>query len=309
MGDTCMWTKHKTCTALATQGMFYFLARPRRFGKSLLVSTLEALFLAQKTLFNGLWIAECGHWEWKRHPVVVLDFNGIPGSTPHKLERSLSRRLHQIAKSYEISLGTEDIEFQLQDLLLTLHEKTGMPVVVLVDEYDKAIIDHLEKGKEALTIAKANRDLLKNFFSVLEDEMIAGILRFVFFTGVSRFSKVSVFSELNNLDDISMSGYYAGMLGYTHQELETRFSAYIEDFVDKSRWSYETTLTQLTRYYNGYRFSESPLKVYNPFSILKAFSETQCKNYWFATGTPTFLIDLLQGNRYHSMMSGTACIR
>jgi hypothetical protein len=278
--------------------MFYFLSRPRRFGKSLLVSTLEALFLAERPLFDGLWVAQDGCWQWRRHPVVVLDFNGIPGSTPQKLERSLSRRLRQIAKLYAVSLGSEDIEFQFQDLLLALHEKTGMPVVVLVDEYDKPLIDHLGKGKDALAIAKANREILKNFFSVLKDEMVAGSLRFVFFTGVSRFSKVSVFSELNNLDDISMSGAYAGMLGYTQQELETYFPEYLEDFVEKSGWSPEHTLTQLTRYYNGYRFSEDPLAVYNPFSILKAFSETQCKNYWFETGTPAFLIDVLQEQRY-----------
>lgn len=284
---------------LVTQGMFYFLSRPRRFGKSLLVSTLECLFQAKKELFEGLWIAEHGDWEWKQHPVIVLDFNGIPGRTPQKLERSLARRLHQIAKTYTVSLGTDDIEFQLQDLILALHDKTGMPVVVLIDEYDKAIIDHLGKGQDALTIARVNRDMLKSFFGVLKDEMIAAKLRFVLLTGVSRFSKVSVFSELNNLDDISMNDRYAEMLGYTHEELESRFHGYIKDFAKKLGWSCEQVLAKLTHYYNGYRFSERNIRVYNPFSVLKSLSESQFKDYWFETGTPAFLIELLKHEQYN----------
>lgn len=284
---------------MVTQGMFYFLSRPRRFGKSLLVSTLECLFQAKKELFEGLWIADYGDWAWKCHPVIVLDFNGIPGSTPQKLERSLARRLRKIAEIYAVSLEANDIEFQLQDLILALYDSTGMPVVVLIDEYDKAIIDHLGKGKDGLTIAKANRDILKSFFGVLKDEMISAVLRFVLLTGVSRFSKVSVFSELNNLDDISMSDRYAEMLGYTHEELENRFRGYLEHFAEKLGWSCEQVIAKLAQHYNGYRFSEKDTRVYNPFSILKALSETRFKDYWFETGTPTFLTDLLKREHYN----------
>ena len=283
---------------MATEGMYYFMARPRRFGKSLLVSTLKCLFQGRKDLFEGLWIAEHGEWEWEEHPVVVIDFNGIPSSNPKKLERSISSRLEEIATGYGVSLEPDYIELQFRDLVLALGQKTDMPVAVLIDEYDKPIIGHLGKGKEELEIARANRDILKSFFGVLKDTTVGTALRFVFLTGVSQFSKVSIFSELNNLDDISMQDDYADMLGYTQEELETCFEGYIQLLAKKLGCSENETKSELAQRYDGYRFSERSVQVYNPFSILKAFKHKRLKDYWFETGTPTFLVNLLKEKRY-----------
>jgi hypothetical protein len=284
---------------MATEGMYYFLARPRRFGKSLLVSTLKCLFQGRKELFEGLWIAEHGEREWEEHPVVVIDFNGIPSSNPEKLERSISSHLEEIGTEYGISLEPDYIELQFRNLILALGQKTNMPVAVLIDEYDKPIIGHLGKGKEELEIARANRDILKGFFGVLKDTTVGTALRFVFLTGVSQFSKVSIFSELNNLNDISMHDGYADMLGYTQEELETCFEGYIQLLAKKLGRSENETKAELAQRYDGYRFSERDVQVYNPFSILEVFDHQRLKDYWFATGTPTFLVNLLKEKRYN----------
>lgn len=284
---------------MVTEGAYYFLARPRRFGKSLLLSTLKCLFQGRRELFEGLWIAGHGEWKWEEHPVIVIDFNGIPAATPEKLERSISTHLTKVAKRYDISLEPDYIELQFQELVLALKQKTGMPVAVLVDEYDKPIIAHLGRGREELDIARANRDILKSFFGVLKEAIVVSALRFVFLTGVSRFSKVSVFSELNNLYDISMSEQYADMLGYTQEELETCFEGRIEQLAGKMNWSQEHVKEKLAQQYDGYRFSERDVKVYNPFSILNAFRDRAFENYWFRTGTPTFLVDLLKKSQYN----------
>jgi hypothetical protein len=263
---------------LVTQGMFYFLSRPRRFGKSLLVSTLKCLFQGKKELFEGLWIAEHGDWDWREHPVIVLDFSDIANDTPKHLELDLETRLKRIAKAYQFDLEGPFLVSKFSELISTLCQKTGRPVVVLIDEYDKPIINHLGKGNEGLHTAKANRDILRSFFGVLKSGNVAPALRFILLTGISRFTKVSIFSELNNLDDISMNYRYAELLGYTQQELETRFVGYIEDLAETLECSADQVTATLEHYYNGYRFSEHELWVYNPFSILKAFSEKQFRS-------------------------------
>jgi hypothetical protein len=285
---------------MVTEGAYYFMARPRRFGKSLLVSTLKCLFQGRKDLFEGLWIAEHGAWDWedKEHPVVVLDFNGIPAATPEKLERSISTHLQKVAQRYGVSLAPDYIELQFQELVLALNQRAGMPVVILIDEYDKPIIEHLGKGEQELEIAIANRDILKSFFGVLKAATVSTALRFVFLTGVSQFSKVSIFSELNNLNDISMHDAYAGMLGYTQPELEAYFEGYIQELVEKLGLSEGGVKAELAQRYDGYRFSEGDVRVYNPFSILKSFDHQRLKDYWFQTGTPTFLVNLLREKRY-----------
>ncbi|PKO22633.1 MAG: hypothetical protein CVU38_08470, partial [Chloroflexi bacterium HGW-Chloroflexi-1] len=186
-----------------------FLARPRRFGKSLLVSTLKCLFEGRKELFEGLWLAEHGGWEWQPHPVIALSFTGLSTRTPDKLEQSLSQNLQQIAQDFGVLARSTIVEVQFKGLIRDLRAKTGMPVVVLIDEYDKPLIDHLGKGEAGLELARANRELLRGFFGVLKDTAVAPALRFVFLTGVSRFSRVSIFSELNNLYDLSMDDAYA----------------------------------------------------------------------------------------------------
>ena len=283
---------------MVMEGAYYFVSRPRRFGKSLLLSTLKCLFQARKELFEGLWIAEHGEWEWEEHPVVVIDFNGINHDTPENLRLDLKSRLTIMAKESQVTLEGFSIVAKFMDLIRGLHRKTGMPVAVLIDEYDKPIIGHLGRGTEELEIARANRDILKGFFGVLKEATVVPALRFVFLTGVSQFSKVSVFSELNNLYDISTSKQYADMLGYTQEELETCFGGRIEQLAEEIGWSQDKVKAQLALQYNGYRFSERDVKVYNPFSILNAFSDRSFGNYWFRTGTPTFLVNLLKQEQY-----------
>jgi len=279
---------------MITNGMFYFMSRPRRFGKSLLVTTLWNLFAGRKDLFEGLWIAEHGDWAWEKHPIILLDFNGIPGSTPEELRVGLLLNLQRIAEEHGIISKVDIPAVLFQELILELYKKTKTPVVILIDEYDKRIIDHLGQGDAGMKIAHANRAILKQFFGVLKDTTVASSLRFVFLTGVSKFSKVSIFSELNNLNDLTMQEKYADMLGYTQTELESYFSDYITQLAEKLGWTLEQVKQELARHYNGYRFSDREIKVYNPFSILKAFDELNFKNHWFETGTPTFLVNLLR---------------
>lgn len=283
---------------LATEGMYYFLARPRRFGKSLLVSTLKCLFEAKRELFTGLWIDAPGRWEWQTHPVVVLDFNGMTLDTPENLRLSLKRELELIGRLYQVELTDPLLEGQFKELILALHQKTRQPVVVLIDEYDKPLVEHLGKGEAGLAIARANREVLRAFYGVLKEASVAAALRFVLLTGVSRFSRVSIFSALNNLNDISMHEEYAALLGYTAAELSACFTEYIERLAAKLQCSQKEAGLRLAQYYNGYRFSRSAVKVYNPFSVLAALARRELQNYWFETGTPAFLVNLLREQRY-----------
>ncbi|QTA81533.1 AAA ATPase-like domain-containing protein [Desulfonema limicola] len=279
---------------LISEGRYYFLSRPRRFGKSLTISTLRCLFQGRKELFKGLWIDENTNWQWKEHPVVLLDFNGISHDTPENLTCGLESSLKKTGQFNNIQLKESLIKEMFKELILSIHHKTSMPVVILIDEYDKPIIDHLGKGSKAMETAKTNRDILKSFFGVIKDGDVSDALRFVFITGVSKFSRVSIFSELNNLDDITMNKNFAEMLGYTHEEVETCFSEYIRLFAEEYRISLEDIIEKLKLHYNGYRFSKKNIRVYNPFSVLKSLKEMEFKPYWFETGTPTFLVNLLK---------------
>jgi hypothetical protein len=283
---------------MVTQGMFYFLARPRRFGKSLLVSTLKCLFEGRKELFEGLWIAAPGRWEWQAHPVIELSFTELSTRSPVLLEQSLSQSLEQIALNFGVAVRSNILEVQFRELIRDLHAKTGQPVAVLIDEYDKPLLDHLGQGEAGLAIARANRELLRSFFGVLKGGTVSPLLRFVFLTGVSRFSRVSIFSELNNLYDLSMDDAYADMLGYTQEELETCFAPHIAALARHLDWTPAAVTAKLAQQYNGYRFAKREVRVYNPFSILSAFQAREFGNYWFTSGTPTFLVNLLNQERY-----------
>ncbi|MBX7233350.1 MAG: ATP-binding protein [Caldilineales bacterium] len=283
---------------MATAGMFYFLARPRRFGKSLLLSTLKCLFEGRRELFEGLWIAEQGEWDWQSHPVILLDFNEIEHDSPPNLERGLAFSLRRIARQHRVQIDASGIVTGFTELILALHQRTRQPVVVLIDEYDKPLIDHLGKGEDGLAIARSHRDILRNFFAVLKGGTVSPALRFVLLAGVSRFSRVSIFSELNNLQDLSMNDAYADMLGYTQEEIERSFSTDMDAFADHLGWTPAEVRAGLELQYNGYRFSERDVRVYNPFSVLNALSERKFGNYWFASGTPTFLINLLRQGRW-----------
>ncbi len=284
---------------MTNEGMFYFLSRPRRFGKSLLVSVIRCLFQAKKELFEGLKIAEPGKWEWKEHPVIMIDFNGITHDTPENLRSGLETRIEDIAANYGVEIKKPLLKEKFRELILNLSEKKKVPPVILVDEYDKPIIDRLGRGKEAAETARANRDILKSFFGVLKDADVSPMLRFVFITGVSKFSRVSIFSELNNLNDITMNPDYADMLGYTQDELELCFAPYLSEFAAKTGMIEAEVKAKLKYHYDGYRFSERDVKVYNPFSVLLSLQQKRFRNYWFETGTPTFLINLLKEKQYH----------
>ena len=283
---------------LIDRGKYYFLSRPRRFGKSLLISTLRCLFEGRKKLFKGLWIES--HWDWdKKYPVVVIDFNVIPANTPEELLSAISENLRKISESYGIELSSPLLSQKFAELILQLREKFQEDVVILVDEYDKAIISHLGLGEKHLAIAKENRRVLQEFFGVIKGQEVARITKFVFFTGVSKFSKINIFSELNNLEDITMVRKFSTLLGITQEELEEYFSDYIHQLGEKNNSSYKQTLALLQHYYNGYRFSKENIKVYNPFSILRCLKENELNNYWFETGTPTFLVNLIKENEYY----------
>ncbi len=276
---------------------YYFLARPRRFGKSLLVSTLKALFEGRKELFKDLWI-ENSDWPWKPHPVVQIDFSEIDLREAKTVEESLLIALDRIAASHEVSLQPNLLTTKFVELITALSKKSKEKVVILIDEYDKPIITHLGKGEEGLRTAKHIRDLLKNFFGVLKGASVSANLRFVFITGISKFSKVSIFSDLNNLQDLSMHESYAGALGYTQDELENYFSPWITELARRRQTTTEEISQLLRDWYNGHRFTKAALQVYNPFSLLNVFSEYDFKNYWFETATPSFLVNLIEEKDY-----------
>ena len=284
-GDYKYIDKTKYIHSIASRGKFYFLSRPRRFGKSLTISTLQALYQGSKTLFKGLWIED--KWDWnKKNPVVRLSLKDI-NFEQRGLEDSLAERVHEVGQNHGIELKSSYARDKFRELIITLSSKGK--VVVLVDEYDAPILEYLAKD-----IGKAyeNRDLLKGFYSVLKD--LDTSLELVFLTGVSKFSKIGIFSGLNNLEDLSMHPAYATMLGYTQEELEGNFSEEIEVARDVLKLSREDLLEQLRIWYNGYRFEENAEKVYNPVSINSFFDRNEFYNFWFATGTPSFLVNLLK---------------
>ncbi|MFQ5627362.1 MAG: AAA family ATPase [bacterium] len=272
---------------------YYFLARPRRFGKTLLVSTLKALFEGRKELFKGLWI-EKSDWHWKAHPVVTFDFSEIDLTNAEVLQKSLLFTLDQIAAEHGVKLTAGDLlAKKFVELVVELHKKYREKVIILIDEYDKPIITHLGKGDEALEIARQNRDLMKSFFGVLKGANMAARVRMLFITGISKFSKVSIFSDLNNLQDLSMHASYANVLGYSQDELEKHFGNWISELAETQQTTKDNILLALREWYNGYRFTEEDLLMYNPYSIVNVFSEKKFKNYWFESATPSFLVNLV----------------
>ena len=265
----------------------YFLARPRRFGKSLLVSTLKAIFQGRRELFDGLAIADTDY-DWKSYPVIHLDLGTAAAQTAAELEAHLLRKISYCAQEHGIALEQKTAAAYFEELVNALANRDGK-VVILVDEYDKPLLGHLEKPT-ALEIQR----VLKEFYAVIKTTEPQQ--RFVLLTGVSKFSKVSVFSDLNNLTDLTMSRKSATLLGYTQDELEDNFPEYISELSKELNISYEETLEELRVWYNGYRFHSNAQTVYNPVSIMKCFQELEFKNYWFETGTPSFLINMLRKN-------------
>jgi hypothetical protein len=270
---------------LINHGKYFFLSRPRRFGKSLLLSTIEEVFLGNRELFDDLYIYD--KIKWESYPVLRLDFGRRGYATPNELLLSLNKYIDDEASRIGITLPDATLPDRFAELIICTRKKYDRQVVVLIDEYDKPIIDHLDQ----LSVADENRKILRSFYQVLKatDEH----LKFVFLTGVSKFSKVSVFSGLNNLNDISVHNRYAAICGYTQEELETNFTEHLSELMQAKRMDREAVLSRIKSHYNGYSWDGETL-VYNPFSTLLLFDKKVFNNYWFATGTPTFLIKMLK---------------
>ena len=287
---------------LAHSNRVYFLSRPRRFGKSLFLSTLKNYFLGQKELFKGLYIekaeekrAEIEKNEaWVEYPVLYMDFNTKYYKDKEALLTIINLHLDDWEKLYNLSKTSGDIEDRFKAVILALYEKTGKQVVILVDEYDKPLLQTMGVN-EALN--EEYRNTLKAFYSVIKtcDQYI----RFAFLTGVTKFSKVSVFSDLNNLQDISMITEYSDICGITDEELKLNFEPEIKTLGERKKKNFAETLLELKKKYDGYVFAKEGVSVYNPFSVLSAFSAKDLGNYWFSTGTPTFLVNYLKDAYYN----------
>ena len=285
-GDYLYVDKTHDIYRLISSGNTYFLSRPRRFGKSLLLSTMEEIFKGNKDLFEGLYIYDKIDWEQK-YPVVKIDWSVIQHNTPEEMERSMSSHLGLLAERYQISLTMEYASDRFGELIIRLHEKFGKQVVVLIDEYDMPILDALSK----LDVLGEIRSFLQSFYKILKAN--DAHLRFVFLTGVSKFSKVSIFSGLNNLNDITMDTKYATICGYTQDELLSSFAGHIADFARSEHVSETEIMEAIRRWYNGYSW-DGLTSVYNPFCTLLLFDKNSFNNYWFSSGTPTFLINMIR---------------
>jgi len=278
--------KTKYLYEFVTEGGYYFISRPRRFGKSLMLSTLKELFRGNQELFKGLWIYD--QITWEQHPVIMIDFNIVTHDKNIEVfDRTLLNLLLNQAKEYQISITETDPKNVLQILVTELAKQNK--VVLLIDEYDKPIIDYLHKSEKA----KENKEYLASFY-----EAIKGLdqhFKFVMLTGVTKFSKVSIFSKLNNLRDLTISEEYAGMMGIEQTELEEYFA----EGIKKAQAKYQDSeiLTTIKKWYNGYSW-DGKISVSNPFSILNFFTELNFRNYWFETGTPTFLIENMRQHEY-----------
>ena len=283
----------------------YFLSRPRRFGKSLFLSTLAAYFRGQKELFKDLYLekaeeeqaAQEGRTPWQAYPVLYFDFNIGQYLESEALNERLDSLLKEQESLYGILVAKEEKPFfasRFERLIKAAYQQTGKQVVILVDEYDKPLLQTMGVNEE---LNEQYRNTLKAFYSVIKtcDEYI----RFAFLTGVTKFSKISIFSDLNNLKDISLNETYAGICGITQKELETNFQPEIQALAEKQKLDYSQALAALKQWYDGYLFHPAGEGMYNPYSILNAFDDKELKSYWFSTGTPTFLVNFLKEAHYY----------
>ena len=276
---------------LATEGEYYFLSRPRRFGKSLFLSTLEAYFQGKKELFKGLAIYDL-ETEWKKYPIFHIDLN----TANFREKDSLYTVLNDYLTTWESKYGARESEATLalrfKGVIARAAEKEGRGVVILIDEYDKPILQTLRDPE----LQAEHRAQLKAFYSVLKTQ--DRYIKFAFLTGVTKFGKVSVFSDLNNLTDISMDHRYVNICGTTEEELKSYFKEGISELASANGDSESETIDKLRMRYGGYHFEKNSEGIYNPFSVLNTLAKHRYKNYWFETGTPTFLIELLKEHGY-----------
>lgn len=272
---------------LAKEGRYYFLSRPRRFGKSLLVSTMEAYFSGRKELFSGLAIEKL-EAEWKQHPVLHLDLSGVSYTDESVLERVLSDKLAKWETLYGAVNTSDILGLRFKEVIDAAYNKTGNQVAILIDEYDKPIIDNL--GNEP-TLSHL-RSALQGFYSVMKS--MDARIRFGFLTGVTKIGKMSVFSGLNNLNDISMIPDYVDICGVSETELHEYFDESISELSSANEMSKEECYVKLKSMYDGYHFCEDSIGIYNPFSLLNTFQNKKFREYWFETGTPGFLVEVMR---------------
>ena len=287
---------------LVNNGKVYFLSRPRRFGKSLFLSTLAAYFLGQKGLFKGLYLEKAeaeqavqeNRAAWQAYPVLYLDFNTGQYELSGALDETLSYFLDTEEPKYNLQKNSFSHAKRFTSLIQAAYQQTGKQVVILVDEYDKPLLQTMGVN-EALN--EHYRNMLKAFYSVIKtcDQYI----RFAFLTGVTKFSKISIFSDLNNLRDISMEEDYAGICGITQEELEANFQPEIQILATRQSLTYQQALAELKQWYDGYLFHQAGKGMYNPYSVLSALVKKEIKSYWFSTGTPTFLVNYLKEAHYY----------
>ena len=274
---------------------YMFLSRPRRFGKSLLTSTLRTYFEGRKDLFEGLAIEKL-ETEWIQYPVLHFDMS----LGKHLDKDALNRYLHNMLENNEIRLGittreAQDTNIRLTNLIMDAYVKYGKQVVVLIDEYDAPLLDVVHEDRDLPTL----RNVMRNFYSPLK--ACDPYLRYVFLTGITKFSQLSIFSELNNIQNISMVKEYAAICGITEEEMRTQMDADLDAFAEKAGMDKEQLVEKLKSYYDGYHFTWPSPDIYNPYSLMNAFSEGELNAYWFGSGTPTYLIEMLR--KYHTLPS------
>ena len=272
-------------------GSYYFLSRPRRFGKSLLISTLEAYFLGKKELFEGLAMEKLEK-DWITYPIFHMDLNTEKYDTRESLDSILNFTLEKWEQQYGTAPSETTFALRFRGLIERAYEQTGQRVVILIDEYDKPMLQAI--GNEELQ--KEFRNTMKAFYSVLKT--MDGCIQFAFLTGVTKFGKVSVFSDLNNLDDISMRNQYIDICGVSEKELHDDLEIELHELADIKGVSYHEICDKLREYYDGYHFTHNSIGIYNPFSLLNTFKYKEFGSYWFETGTPTYLVELLKKHHY-----------
>ena len=278
---------------LVSEGRYYFLSRPRRFGKSLLISTIKALFQGKRELFKGLAIDKKEDWDWAVHPVLHLDLNTEKFSTKEALENKINTFLSIEEEKYGRAEWEKSFGTRFEGIIRRACEKTGQRVVILVDEYDKPMLQAI--GNKELQ--DEYRGTLKGFYGALKS--MDGCIKFAMLTGVTKFGKVSVFSDLNNLEDISLLRQYYDICGISDEELLSYFDTEIDHLAEENDMTREECIARLRRMYDGYHFHQKAKGMYNPFSVLNTFKNREFGSYWFETGTPTYLVELLRRHHYN----------
>ncbi|MDR2544301.1 MAG: AAA family ATPase, partial [Methanobrevibacter sp.] len=270
---------------------YYFLSRPRRFGKTLLVSTLESFFQGKKNLFKDTYIHD--NWEdWSEYPIIRISMSNILNTTPQKLENGILSKLDFIASIHDIELDkTDDYVSKFSKLIYKIHKNNEeKDVIVLIDEYDAPIIDNLSNT----SLEDENRRILQNFYNVLKNS--EEYIKFVFITGINKFTKTSIFSKFNNLKELSLNDDYSTICGITHQELEDNYHEHIQNIADENNYTYKEAMNKFNHFYDGYSW-DGENNVFNPYSTLNALDERKFLSFWFSTGTPTFIAEIFKNKK------------